>query len=95
MKICSKCKLEKNESDFWKRETKQDEKCILYRAPIDSSFAINSPGIICRLSNEDFRSGFPYMAKHIPWYYDTSNLPEDEILLKKKKLGHIGHWSSM
>lgn len=84
-----------HESSFWHREKIEDEKCTLYRAPIDSTFAINSPGVRCRLSELDFRSGFPYMARHIPWYYDSDNLPDDEKLLRAKKLGHIGHWSSM
>jgi len=84
-----------HEGSFWKREKIVDKKCDLFRAPIDSTFAVNSPGIICRLSDEDFRSGFPYMARHVPWYYDSNNLPDDEKLLRTKKLGHIGHWSSM
>ena len=84
-----------HESVFWKKDTIQNKKCTLYRAPIDSSFAINSPGIICRLNDEDFRSGFPYMARHIPWYYDSDNLPEDEILLKKHMIKGLTHWSSL
>jgi hypothetical protein len=85
-----------HESVFWHKDPIKDERCILYKAPTDSTFAINAPGIICRLNNDiDYRSGFPYMIRHMPWYYDTNNLPEDEKLLKATKLHHIGHWSSM
>jgi len=84
-----------HESDFWKREKIVTKKCNLFRAPIDSTFAINSPGIRCRLSDTDFRSGFPYMGRHLPWYYDSENLPDDEKLLRSKKLSYVGHWSSM
>jgi hypothetical protein len=91
-----KQKVINHESSFWHRDTIKDDLCTLYKAPTDSTFALNAPGIICRLNNDiDYRSGFPYMVRHIPWYYDTDNLPEDEILLRKKKLSNIGHWSSM
>lgn len=50
---------------------------LLYRAEIDTTFALYRPGII-----NDFysaiRVGAPYEARHLPWYWKT-NIEDEEI----------------
>jgi hypothetical protein len=53
---------------------------ILYRAPIDTTFALYRPRAKRRHANgciEMYRAGFPYMARHLPWYIDSYN-PDEE-----------------
>jgi len=62
----------------------------LYQAPIDTTFAVYRAGSYCAWGSGQitqqpdgavgpcYRTGTPYIARHIPWYYDYTNLPEDE-----------------
>lgn len=83
-----------HESSFWNRTKLETKYGTLYRCPIDSTFAVSAPGVVHRLNDQDCRCSFPYLVRHIPWYYDMNDLPEDEKLLRQNKLNHIGHWSS-
>jgi hypothetical protein len=67
--------------------------CRIYKAAVDTTFAVCATPD-CGLNMNAYRTGWPYAARHIPWYYDSNNLPEDEKLLKARKHAQIGHWSS-
>jgi hypothetical protein len=59
-------------------EKKCDE--MLYLAPIDTTFALYRPRGSRRPANfsaEMYRTGFPYMARHLPWYVESLN-PDEE-----------------
>ena len=62
---------------------------LLYKANIDTTFALYRPGMW-----KDFfsaiRTGFPYVARHLPWYIETANMTvqEKEYLIKGKKFGN-------
>jgi len=67
------------EARFWSVPIR-DEKAMLYRAEIDSTFGVCRPGTWPGWSevHETLRVDMPFAARHIPWYYDYDNLPEDE-----------------
>lgn len=53
---------------------------MLYWAPIDTTFALYRPRGKRKHSNnniEMYRTAYPYMARHLPWYVDSKN-PNDE-----------------
>jgi len=53
---------------------------MLYWAPIDTTFALYRPRGKRKHSNnniEMYRTSFPYMARHLPWYFDPYNLDEE------------------
>jgi hypothetical protein len=53
---------------------------FLYRAPIDTTFALYRPRGKRKHANnniEMYRTAFPYMAQHLPWYIDSKN-PDEE-----------------
>lgn len=53
---------------------------MLFRAPIDTTFALYRPRCGRRPANfyaEMYRTAWPYMARHIPWYVDSLN-PDEE-----------------
>jgi glycosyltransferase involved in cell wall biosynthesis len=67
----------KNEEQFYKFYNEEEN---LYRAPVDTTFALYRPRARFRHANnyiEIYRTGFPYMAYHLPWYHDSLN-PEPE-----------------
>ncbi len=56
----------------------QEEKATLYPHPIDSTFALYRPGYSSGWSANTFRMGYPYMMRHMPFYYFGDNMPDDE-----------------
>ncbi|WP_455622289.1 glycosyltransferase family 2 protein [Parabacteroides sp.] len=67
----------------------------LYRAPIDTTFALYRPrvGLSRSRSAEAYRTAYPYQAEHLPWYSDSSNLPEEEQYYIAH-CTHVTEWSS-
>jgi hypothetical protein len=77
------------ESTYWTNAI-IDGDVELYPHPIDTTFAVHSPGTIPTWSSDTLRAGIPYIVKHAPFYYDPSNLPKDE----KYYLAHMNKQSS-
>lgn len=52
----------------------------LYRAPIDTTFALYRPriGLSRRPSLEAYRMAPPYQIEHLPWYVDSQNLSDED-----------------
>jgi len=78
------------EEIFW---TRQKENGI-YLAPIDTTFALYRPWVKWGANwyVEQFRTGYPWTAKHMPWYNNSKNLSEEEVYY----LNHYKtstHWS--
>ncbi len=67
----------------------------LYRAPIDTTFALYRPrvGLSRSRSVEAYRTAYPYQAEHLPWYCDSANLPEEERYYVDH-CTHVTEWSS-
>ena len=63
------------EKQYWEREIAPQ----LYDAKIDTTFALYRPGKAGGAELRALRTGFPYIARHVPWYLDADNLPEEEI----------------
>jgi hypothetical protein len=79
------------ETPYWKNPVATVfDSVTLHQAPIDTTFAVYRPGSYCAwgsgvitrqpegISGPCYRLGYPYVAKHLPWYYDYNNLPDDE-----------------
>jgi len=65
------------ESQYW--TNRLDDEYVLFKAPVDTTFAVYAPNTLPIWSDFSLRMGGDYVAKHMPWYYDTNNLPEDEL----------------
>jgi len=53
---------------------------LLFRAPIDTTFALYRPRGKRKHANnniEMYRTDYPYIARHLPWYIDSNN-PDEE-----------------
>lgn len=66
----------------------------LYLARIDTTFALHRPyaTISTKGRYKMIRTGYPYTARHLPWYNDSENLSEEE----KFYTDHVEigtHWS--
>lgn len=90
-----KGKVVEHESSFFQRQYIDDELCRLFKAPVDTTFAVNSPGMLCGYSDLAYRAAGTYFARHVPWYYDSNNLPTDETYYLQHIVGSRPHWSNL
>ncbi|MFN8210054.1 MAG: glycosyltransferase [Bacteroidales bacterium] len=70
----------------------EDEK--LYYAPIDTTFALYRPRAQWKHANyniEMYRAAWPYTARHLPWYLDSSN-PDEETLYYLETANRTATW---
>ena len=81
------------ESTYWTNGI-QDEGVELYPHPIDTTFAVHSPGTMPDWSNDTLRVGIPYIVKHAPFYYNPESLPEDEKYYLQHMNKNSSNWSS-
>jgi hypothetical protein len=80
------------EEHFFK-DYKRDD--FLYRAPIDTTFALYRPRGKRKHANnniEIYRTAYPYMARHLPWYIDSQN-PDDENRYYLEHVSKSTSWS--
>ncbi len=68
------------ESKYWQRKRSE----WAYDAPIDTTFALYRPGAKGDHRAKGLRTVYPYVARHLPWYLDPQNLPEEEIYYKQR-----------
>lgn len=77
------------ESQFWNKEVKPG----LYQAWIDTTFALYRP--YCKGATNPchkvFRTGYPYLIKHLPWYNLMELKEEEEYYLSA--ITTSTHWS--
>ncbi|MCQ2049608.1 MAG: glycosyltransferase family 2 protein [Candidatus Saccharibacteria bacterium] len=63
-----------------------------YYAPIDTTFALYVPDSICtHRFGEAFRLGYPYQARHTPWYKDPTEVTDEDRYYVEHKTN--GWWN--
>ncbi len=75
------------ESQFWEKRITP----TLYDAAIDTTFALYRSGSGYDLSG--IRTGFPYMARHTPWYTDTGQPSAEQLFYQQRAKPGTNHWS--
>ncbi len=80
------------EAQFWNAPV-PGAAAPMFRANIDTTLALYPPGYR-RHGMKACRVAGPYTMRHLPWYYDLKQLPENEIYYQFKKKRGTGHWSS-
>jgi hypothetical protein len=76
------------ESQFWEQRLA----ARLYDAPIDTTFALYQRPTQHEI-DRSIRTGYPYVARHTPWYLDDRSLPDDEAFYRERAEGSdVNHW---
>lgn len=88
--FANKTNVIKHESQFWTREVEKE----IYRADIDTTFALYRPYCkgVASIYHEVYRTGKPYLIRHLPWYVDTNNMSEEELYYVNN-ITQSTHWS--
>lgn len=79
------------EKKFWEKRNGDG----LFDAPIDTTFALYRPGIYPNNKNwwNSIRTDYPYVAKHLPWYLDSSKTNEEDLFYQKGINNSSSYWS--
>jgi hypothetical protein len=77
------------ESQFWEDEIEPG----VFRADLDTTFALYRSHVRTRTFTA-LRTGFPYVARHISWYIDSSNLSDEEAYYRHHARKDWTNWSS-
>jgi hypothetical protein len=75
------------EAQFWTKRIANN----LYDASIDTTFALYRPGSKYDLLG--IRTGFPYVARHLPWYQISERPPKDQIYYMHHARAGFNSWS--
>lgn len=80
------------ESRYYAHCAKNDD--TLYRAPIDTTFALYRPhaGLSRSRAVEAYRTAAPYQIRHLPWYADSAH-PTEEEAYYTAHCSHATSWS--
>lgn len=66
----------------------------LYDAPIDTTFALYRPKIFApRNFYSALRTGFPYQARHLPWYKRRDDLTDEDKYYIASTVKTTGNWN--
>lgn len=79
-----------HEARFWENEVEKN----IYEAEIDTTFALYRP--FCKgkadRHQKTYRTGKPYVIRHLPWYVDSEKMTEEEEYYIKS-ITQSTHWS--
>jgi hypothetical protein len=67
------------ETKYWSQYVGDD----VYKAPIDTTFALYRPNTRYQQWDTTLRTGGIYQARHLPWYEDSEKPSDEEIYFKK------------
>jgi|GEM_PF-811204 len=76
------------EAQFWKKQVGPG----LFYGKLDTTFALH--GTYSTPPQRAIRTGYPYLARHLPWYADTKNPSEEAVYYAKHAKGGASHWNA-
>jgi len=71
------------EKKYWENPISEN----LYKADIDTTFALYRANSVKQQWGKTLRTGGKYQLKHFPWYENSDFLSEEEIYYRKKTIG--------
>ncbi|MBX7050496.1 MAG: hypothetical protein K1X54_00530 [Flavobacteriales bacterium] len=79
------------EEQFWKN--KVDEH--FFAAPVDTTFAMYAPFARGGGECKAYRTNFPFVAKHLPWYENSSDPGEENLYYRTHAAAQNSHWTNL
>jgi len=86
-----------HESKFYRKEVSAG----VFEAPVDTTFALYRPftkvsfygWFYEKSTTKHYRIGYPYQARHMPWYEDSAN-PSEESVYYRTHASQQTHWTN-
>lgn len=64
----------------------------LFYARIDTTFALH--GTYSRPPHRGLRTGYPYLARHLPWYADSARPTDEAVYYTQHAKPGLSHWNA-
>lgn len=80
------------ERPFYANPIKGTGNPVLYKAPLDTTFALYRPRREWKNKDGAIRTGAPYVARHLPWYVDSRTIDPETAFYNKHDCGS-GNWN--
>jgi len=77
------------EKQFWEDEVEPG----VFRADLDTTFALYRPTVRSHTFSA-LRTGFPYVARHIPWYVNSSRPSEEDEYYRRHADLTMTNWNA-
>jgi hypothetical protein len=77
------------EAQFWTDEIEPG----VYRADLDTTFALYRPSVRTRTLTA-LRTGFPYVARHVPWYCNSERPSDEERYYQLHAVAGMTNWNA-
>jgi len=78
------------ESKYWTCPIEKE----VYKAAIDTTFALYRPRVLHDTTTPSLRTGEPYVMHHSPWYEASNLLSEEEVFYRATKTQGISWWTN-
>ena len=78
------------ERRFWEKKIGPN----IYKADVDTTFAVYRPDIFYYATSPSIRTGKPYVARHMPWYVDSSKISSEEKFYRVHARKDITSWNT-
>ena len=78
------------EQQFWEQEIEPN----IYFADVDTTFALYQPYYGVQRHSPCLRTGFPYVARHLPWYKSPETLSEEDKFYRARANQTVSNWDS-
>jgi Glycosyl transferase family 2. len=73
----------------------------LYKAQLDTTFALYRPGTKPLSATKDnlqwftaIRTAFPYQARHLPWYEDSGKTSQEALFYQQTRIPSVSNWDT-
>lgn len=76
------------EARFWQDEVEPG----VFRADVDTTFAVYRPLNRRHEENRALRTGAPYVARHLPWYADPARLTDEDRYYRAHADPTVSNW---
>lgn len=86
-----------HESRFYRNQTTNIDNLVLYDAPIDTTFALYAPSAKSILDSHFYdaiRVGYPFQARHLPWYKDFQKETEEDQFYRTTSIPGVSTWNN-
>lgn len=86
------------EDQFWKQQLEapagERKDAELFEAAIDTTFALYKPFTYNYVLHPSIRTGYPYVARHLPWYQDPAHVSAEEKYYRLRADGNVTSWNA-
>ncbi|MBI4962513.1 MAG: glycosyltransferase family 2 protein [Desulfomonile tiedjei] len=80
------------ESQYWQKQIGELDGVPIYSAYVDTTFALYPEFKIFSL--QGIRTGFPYVARHLPWYLNSEQISEEESFYEQHASKSFHNWGA-